>query len=302
MQSSPYVPKYIAGGSSQNSVRVAQWMLGEENKTSFAGVVGDDDEGRKLTKVARDDGVNVFYSLSAKKLPTGVCGVLVHEHDRSMVTNLQAASDFSLHNLEESKHLWQNAQFMIVEGYFLNVCEESIIALGNHQLKNDRLFAFSLSAPFICEFRTKGVQNVIENSNLIIGNESEAVAFSNAMGWGLGDDDHDAIAKKIALLPFSSNLPETDTPRTRKVIITRGGSDIVISDGVQSAFYPVTPMKVEDMVDANGAGDAFCGGFLAALMKGKDDASAVQAGIFAAQIILKTSGTELEGKSANYQW
>ena len=44
------------------------------------------------------------------------------------------------------------------------------------------------------------------------------------------------------------------------------------------------------IVDTNGAGDAFVGGFLAYLAKGKDLEAAVQAGHYAAGVIIQHSG------------
>ena len=49
----------------------------------------------------------------------------------------------------------------------------------------------------------------------------------------------------------------------------------------------------ELIVDANGAGDAFVGGFLAQIARGKDVAPAVKTGHYAARTILQVSGTAL---------
>lgn len=50
---------YIAGGATQNSIRVAQWMLGVPGATSYFGCVGSDHHAEQLRKVAEKDGVNV---------------------------------------------------------------------------------------------------------------------------------------------------------------------------------------------------------------------------------------------------
>jgi len=46
------------------------------------------------------------------------------------------------------------------------------------------------------------------------------------------------------------------------------------------------------IVDTNGAGDAFLGGFLAGLLQEKPLEVAVKAGLYCARKILQTSGTE----------
>ena len=51
--------QYIAGGATQNSIRVAQWMLQAPGATVFVGCVGKDANGDKLRQCAEADGVKV---------------------------------------------------------------------------------------------------------------------------------------------------------------------------------------------------------------------------------------------------
>lgn len=51
--------EYIAGGATQNSIRVAQWMLQSPGATTYMGCVGDDDFAKKMTDTASKDGVQV---------------------------------------------------------------------------------------------------------------------------------------------------------------------------------------------------------------------------------------------------
>lgn len=51
--------EYIPGGATQNSVRIAQWMLQVKGATSYMGCVGKDDFGNKMRETATQDGVNV---------------------------------------------------------------------------------------------------------------------------------------------------------------------------------------------------------------------------------------------------
>lgn len=62
----------MAGGSCQNSLRVATWILGKKNCSkvaTFFGCVGVDDFAQKLEEKARADGVNVIYQYN-DLLPT----------------------------------------------------------------------------------------------------------------------------------------------------------------------------------------------------------------------------------------
>jgi len=56
--------------------------------------------------------------------------------------------------------------------------------------------------------------------------------------------------------------------------------------------------KKEEIVDANGAGDAFVGGFLAQLILGKSIAECVRAGHYSAGVILRVSGCVFSGNPA----
>ncbi len=64
--------------------------------------------------------------------------------------------------------------------------------------------------------------------------------------------------------------------------------------------YPVIKLPKEVLVDTNGAGDAFVGGYLSQLILGKDTEASVKAGNWAANVIIKRSGctfpTECEFK------
>jgi adenosine kinase len=58
---STFSAEYIAGGAGQNSIRVAQWMLGVPGSTAYFGSIGNDEYGDKLQSCATADGVLVHY-------------------------------------------------------------------------------------------------------------------------------------------------------------------------------------------------------------------------------------------------
>ena len=53
--------QYIAGGATQNSIRVAQWLSQAAGTTSYIGCIGKDDYGEQLKAAAAKDGVETHY-------------------------------------------------------------------------------------------------------------------------------------------------------------------------------------------------------------------------------------------------
>ena len=107
----------------------------------------------------------------------------------------------------------------------------------------------------------------------MFGNESEAEAFAEAHDYPDKKNIPD-IARRIA------KLPKTNTSRPRVVIFTQGADSTVLvsADRPEHQIFPVEKLADGEIVDTNGAGDAFAGGVLAALVAGKDVDVAVLAG------------------------
>jgi sugar/nucleoside kinase (ribokinase family) len=110
--------------------------------------------------------------------------------------------------------------------------------------------------------------------DIIIGNESEAEAWAEANGVP-DQKDMVAVAKKIA------SLPKANPSRPRIVVITQGPDSTVLvssADVKAPKTFQVKALKAEEIVDTNGAGDAFAGGFLGAFVSGKTLDECVEVG------------------------
>ena len=81
------------------------------------------------------------------------------------------------------------------------------------------------------------------------------------------------------------------------IIITRGKRPVVISTnskyGMGTNLFPVTPISDELLVDTNGAGDSFVGGFLTQQMsKNPHVAHSVECGSYCSRIVLQQVGCQ----------
>lgn len=279
--------EYIAGGAAQNTARVAQWLLVKDKTTSYMGCIGMDDFGKILAEKAREAGVNVNYMVNDKE-PTGTCAVCITGKHRSLVANLAAANCYSKTDHLDKPENWEfveKAEYIYISGFFLTVSPETIVTVGKHAAEKNKLFTMNLSAPFLCQLFKKPMMEAFRYVDILFGNETEAKVFANEQD--LQTEDIKEIAKKMA------SLDKVNKSRPRTVVITQGKEPtIVVKDG-KVTEYPIIPIKEEDIVDTNGAGDAFVGGFLSQLAQGKSMDDCVRCGHYAANYMIQQSGVTL---------
>ena len=266
-------------------------MMKKDGQTAFMGCVGSDDYSKQLEDCATSDGVLVHY-MKDEKVPTGTCAALIKDGERALVTNLDAANNFKPTHLEsdKAKEIIEAAQFYYIAGFFLTVSIESLLKVTEHALEKKKTFCLNLSAPFLIDFFADQMAQAMPYADFLFGNESEAAAYGKKHGLG---EDLKEVALKVAA------LPKKDTTRPRTVVFTQGSEATIVARDGKVTVYPVEPLAKDLLVDTNGAGDAFVGGFLSQLVDGKDMEACVKAGHFAARYIIQQSGTQL-GKTCDY--
>lgn len=281
--------EYIAGGACQNSMRVCQWMMQTPGTVSYVGCVGKDNTGAILEKVATEDGVKVHY-MKTDEEGTGMCAVLVKDSERSLVTNLCAANKYSVDHVksDETQALLKNASICYVSGFFLTVSPESATEVANLAEREKKTFAMNVSAPFICQVPPffEALKALISKTDILFGNESEAVALAEAMTWETKDVGE--IAVKAAQLPYDGSQTGG-----RRVVFTQGSESTLVATQAGIESFPVPKVDKAEIVDVNGAGDSFVGGYLAFLAKGRSLQECVDAGHYAAGQIIRVSGCRL---------
>ncbi|XP_024936456.1 adenosine kinase 2 isoform X3 [Cephus cinctus] len=284
-----YHADFIAGGSVQNSMRVAQWFLEKPNITIYMGCVGKDKYSKILEERARSSGINVRYHYTDKET-TGTCAVLITGKERSLCANLAAANCFCPSHIEEpeNKKLIDSADYFYISGFFLTVSPETIQIIAKHAFEKNKLFTMNLSAPFLCELFKKPMRAALPYVDILFGNETEADAFAKANDFQT--TDRKEIALKI------SRMEKINDKRKRIVIITQGEGPVILARDNTVTEFPAEKLPAEKVIDTNGAGDAFVGGFLAQLIQGQSIEVCIKCGIWAATQIIQKSGCTYEGK------
>jgi len=132
----------------------------------------------------------------------------------------------------------------------------------------------------------------VKYADIIFTNADEARYFASLCQFD-ESEDLEQVGK------FMASFDKKNQTKKRIVVITNGPHPayVVEYDFKKESFtfegdFIVAPVKKEKIVDVNGAGDAFAGGFLAMFVKGSNLEECVDAGHWAAAQIIQTRGCQ----------
>ncbi|KAH8554822.1 Ribokinase-like protein [Umbelopsis sp. PMI_123] len=280
-----YPVVYVAGGAAQNTARGAQYLL-PPNSTVYMGCVSNDHYADQMKKAAAADGLETKYQI-VDDVPTGTCAVLITGQDRFLCANLSASEKFSVETLQKPEN-WQvveSAKNYYIGAFFISHDGgyASSLAVGKHAAENNKAFTMNLSAPWVALAFRERLDAVLNYADIVFGNEDEARSYSKVAGWET--DDLKEIAVKF------TQLPKANTQRPRIVVFTQGSEETIVAVGDKVSVHPVDKVESSEIVDTNGAGDGFCGGFLGLYTQGVEDIhKCVNAGHYIAGLVIRRTG------------
>lgn len=290
-----YQVEYTAGGSAQNVMRVAAGILkcqGVKSRIMFTGCIGNDEFGSLMSKKASEDGVKTNYAITDSE-PTGTCAVCLTEggKNRSLCAFLGASQKFTEKHLKDNwDELVARTNIIYISGFLIAVSPPTFHLLGEHiaSCDNDkRRFCLNLSAPYVSAVFGEEIEKVMKYVDILFGNDDEARAYAQHKKWSMTTVEQ--IAEKLAL---GEKIRKSVA---RLVIITQGGEPIIVAQQVGEAkaeikHYPCQPLPSSEIVDTNGAGDCFAGGFLSQYLQGLPLDRCIRVGDYAARETIKVSG------------
>ncbi|OOQ89654.1 Adenosine kinase [Penicillium brasilianum] len=281
-----FAAETTAGGGAQNTARGAQACCPSfHDSVVYLGCVGDDTYADTLRESCQKAGVRAEY-LVDQAHPTGRCGVVITDKNRSLCTELGAANHYKLEHLKRPE-IWslvESSEIYFVGGYHLTVCPEAALALAEEAAAKNKIYVMSLSAPFIPIAFKDALDKTEPYWDYLVGNESEALTW--AQSHGSETDDIPTIAGHLA------NLPKANASRPRVVLITQGSSPTVVAVSGTPGHeeIPVRKISAEEIIDTTGAGDAFAGGLLAGIVQQKSLRTSVDMGHWLARLGIREMG------------
>ena len=257
----------VAGGMVGNSCAVLASLGGQAR---FVGKVGDDALGQVYRASMSDVGV-LMETASHETMPTGRCLIAVTpDAERSMATSLGAAGHVTEADIRAEEVA--SARYAFLEG-FLFEGEASRSALGavvRAARGADAKVAITLCDTGLVERQHDALLAFVRDGvDLVFANEAEAMALT-------GTDDVDAgVAAMQGLVPSAA--------------VTRGADGSTVF-GPGAAPRTVPAIAPERLVDTTGAGDAYAGGFLFGVTRGRPLEDCARLGGLAASEVISHMG------------
>lgn len=263
-------PAYIGGGCAANTAACITALGGT---AAFLGRVASDKIGTLFLDDIKSRGIH--YSGIPDTLNTAgstrVFALITPDTQRTFASYYGVQEDLSAKDLDEETI--RNANIMYLDGYALNSTRgaEAFLKAAEIAKSAGRLVAFSPSDVSILEKFPDAVSAIIKTTDIFICNDYEALHIS-------GEDTVEKAGARIGKMCPSG-------------VITTGKDGAVVfgfdASGLQTVPISKTPVTV---IDTNGAGDHFAGGFLYGLSRGMTPVQSATLGNRCAAAIIGVRG------------
>ncbi|AZN40237.1 sugar kinase [Paenibacillus albus] len=259
-------------GGAESNVAIGVARLGES--VGWFGALGDDPFGRSILKRIRGEGVDVSRATLSADAPTGmmfreiVSGKLaVHYYRKHSAASKMMLSDLDLEYIRSCKFLHITG----ITPALSDNCRETIFAVVAAAKEAGVKISFDPN------LRLK-LWSIEQAREVVLPLAAQADYF--LPGWDelrllYDTDDFEAVKEKLAHLSAVS------------IVKGVGDTNVVLENGqvVEVPFYPI-----DRVIDTVGAGDGFCSGFLAGLLKGMSVLEAVRLGSISGALVVQSRG------------
>ena len=280
---------YTPGGSVQNTLRVASWCLNSDPsaknknfKLTMLGSVGNDINKDRVINSLKAYGVNPLLQI-IPNMKTSRCAVGIYQKERCLLPEINASNFLSDDFVSQNGQEILSHDALIIEGYFLKEKFELCKKMCLEFIKLKKLVILTLSDTSMIEFHKEKIVEIANLADMIVGNFPAAEILADGRGKSM-KETFEKIHKKLI-------------NKERMLVITAGCQGAFCSkfnyEKMQLEFlfqdFPQN-IKNSDIIDLNGAGDAFLGGFLSQQMQGKTLTACCKCGNEIANVVIRNVG------------
>ena len=259
-------------GGAESNVAIGVARLG--HRTGWFGALGSDPVGTMIYKAIRGEGVDVSRAVISSEAPTGM---MIRENTagKSSVYYYRKGSAASMMHVEQLDESYiRNAKILHVTGITAAI-SPSALACVEHAMDVARSAGVKVS--FDPNLRLK-LWTLEEARSVLLRLAEKADYFLPGLD-------------ELKLL-YDTEADETvfsELSRLQAISIIKGGPDLtyVLEHGT---LTEVPYFKAEQVLDTVGAGDGFCAGFIAGLLKGHTTVEAVRLGNLMGSRVIQAVG------------
>lgn len=240
------------GGSPANVIHNAASF---QIRTALFGNVGNDSYGDEYIKSLEKAGIESYLNQSLEP-KSGVCYVMVTpDGEKTSIANMGIAGeyDFDLAPLKETK-------LFHTSGYELMTNPDRTLEAIAYAKSFGSRISFDLADPRAVKQQRQNVEKLLDSIDILFATVEEA--------------------SELAKIELNSILNALPCPIIALKLGNRGS---VVKAGEQMYQLPICPVKV---VNTNGAGDAYAGGFLTAYLKGSSVQDCGKFGSYVASLVV----------------
>ena len=247
---------FLEGGGGKGSNQcIAATRLGANVR--FIGCIGDDKYGKDALTMYKNEGVNTDGIRICNDIHTGIGVILIDSHGQNMISIIPGANYYL-----STKDI-DNAVPILKESFIVGFQLENDIKIVEYGIKKCAELGIEvLLDPAPAQKLSEDIYPCI---TYIKPNESEAETLTGIH-----------VNSKKTAFEAANWFKERGVG---KVLITLGDQGVAYSDKNGEKFYPVSNDKA---VDTTGAGDCFCGAFMAKISSGSSIDNAIVFAIMAA--------------------
>jgi adenosine kinase len=250
------------------------------------GCIGNDEYGKQILSNLNKVNVETILEVDQKDLSSR-CGCGILKKERCLMPEIRASNKLSKSFVEKNLETILKADILFVEGYFLIDCWDIVLFLTKKFKDANKKVAFTLSAPFMVEFHYDKVKTLSDMADFIFCNEEEAATMAKMLTGKSSTCDLEN-SKTI-----HAGLAQVD----RLLIVTCGSNPVHLTrwdytkkDVSFALSVKINVLSSDEIVDTNGCGDAFVGGFMSEYLIGSEIEKCCLAGNYASSVIIRNIG------------
>jgi adenosine kinase len=308
----------LLGGSALNSVRIINYLLNifkinklqingydydihipdnlssdcmKKNQFGYIGAIGKDKYGDFVKNKLSEEDVVLMGPVVEDKI-TSTAIVLIESRERNIFAHISASRKIKAEDFQNYSDIISLSKIFYADSYLIKLSFSSYEYVFKIFANTEVLLALSLSNDSLIEDNFEKFISLFPHCDIIIGNSEEYEIIKKLMGMA-------ALETFEFFEKFSEKFEKTNKHKKRIIINTRGKNStlIYVKDYVINSKelieVPLIEVDENEIIDLNGAGDGFAGGFFTGILLNLDLYQSGLLGNKIASEIIKLKGFQL---------